>query len=116
MRSFLHTLLLLSSLLSLAAFAALDRIDPTPVNTPAEKEYIRRVVAALQARHDAVDELLAGRQTFSETAARFRQVAAEDPNDVMRHLRTFNSGRSDAELYYLHVILYVEAARSRDPR
>jgi hypothetical protein len=60
-------------------------------------------------RLEAVEELLAGRRSLSETAARFRELTEESPFDTLQGLRISHPGYSDDELHYVHVLAFVEA-------
>ena len=73
------------------------------------KEDLKVLAQSARERTELVDELVAGQRTLFETAARFRELSAESPVDLLRYLRMFHPNRSDDELHYLHVLMYVEA-------
>jgi hypothetical protein len=78
----------------------------------AERQRLEELSRTADKRSEAVRELLAGRRSLPETAARFRQLTEECPFDTMQRLRTCYPGYSDDELHYVHVLAFVEAHRS----
>jgi hypothetical protein len=73
-----------------------------------------RVVAG---RRDAVDDLLKGKANLAETAARFRHLAADDPNNIFRWLRQeFPTASCEEELHFRHVLLFAEARHKETAR
>ena len=59
-------------------------------------------------RAQMVEELVAGRRSLFEAAAFFRALSEQSSIDLLHYLRMFHPGRSDEELYYLHVLMHVE--------
>jgi hypothetical protein len=59
--------------------------------------------------------LLAGRIDLKEAAARFQEITAADLNDILPLLRLLHPGRTDAEIYYLHVIMYLQGRAIAEP-
>jgi hypothetical protein len=107
MRPFIPALVVVAGACALAGLGSLDNVDPV-INDQSQVPLVEAKIATMKARSEAVDEMLAGRLTFAETAERFRQLTAEDPSDCMRWLRMIYPDCSDDELYYRHVILYAE--------
>lgn len=85
----------------------------SPVEDEADREHrvrkLEQMRRACEARMAALDDLLTGRRSLSQTAATFRELTNECPFDVLPALRNLHPGASDDELHYLHVIHYVEA-------
>jgi hypothetical protein len=74
---------------------------------------LRRELAELEQlarkRAQIVEELIAGQRSLFEAAAGFRELSEASSDDLLRYLRMFHPGRTDEELYYLHVLMHVEA-------
>jgi hypothetical protein len=70
---------------------------------------LKALAQSAQERTELVEELVAGQRSLFETAARFRELSAESPVDLLPYLRIFHPGHNDDELHYLHVLMYVEA-------
>jgi hypothetical protein len=107
MRPLIPTLLVVAGACCLASLRAVDHLDSN-IDDQSEVAAAKAKILVMKARSDAVEELLAGRLSFPETAERFRQLVANDPSDPLRWMRMFYPGCSDGELYYRHVILYTE--------
>lgn len=107
MRPIIPILLVVVGACSLASLGVVDQIDPM-LDDQSQVASVQAQIAVIKARHEAVEELLAGRLTFTDTAERFRQLAANDPCDCLRWLRIYCPDCSDDELYYQHVILYTK--------
>jgi hypothetical protein len=115
MRAFVEIVLIFICLLSFVLVVV--EINPvTLTEDDGYRERVRSAHAAMMARHAAVDELLADRITLSEAAARFRETTATDLNEVMPFLRQLQPGRTDAEIYHLHVLMYLKGRAIEDPQ
>jgi hypothetical protein len=72
------------------------------------------LMEVIEKRYEAADDLLMQRKTIPQTIARFRELAQDDPIDVLRALRdTFPDAASDDDLFFMQVISYVETQASR---
>jgi hypothetical protein len=98
-------------LLAAMAISLLGTLDPRCDHRTDEerRQDLRALAQSACERTEWVDELVAGRRSLFETAARFRELSAESPVDLLPYLRIFHPDRSDEELHYLHVLMYVEA-------
>jgi hypothetical protein len=68
----------------------------------------------IEQRYLAADDLLGGRKTVAETVARFRDLADEDPLDVLQALRgTFPDATTDDDLFFMQVYHYAETQAQR---
>jgi hypothetical protein len=74
----------------------------------------RAVERSRRAKCQAANELVAGRLTLWEAAARFREVTVR-PRECVVLLRSFRHGASDDELFCRCVIEYVESELAADP-
>jgi hypothetical protein len=61
-------------------------------------------------RHAAIDDWIAHRRTFDETVARFQELAAEDPFDVIAWLRPHYPGCTEQQLHERHVLIYAQGS------
>lgn len=80
-----------------------------PTSDDARQQELAALAHSARERTDAVNELVEGRRSLFQAVIRFRQLSAESPVDLLPYLRIFHPGRSDDELHYLHVLMYVEA-------
>jgi hypothetical protein len=86
-----------------------------------QADAIRRTELLIQLsrlRYAAIDELVSGQQTVHQTAAVFRNIAAEDPGDLHSLLRTNFPECSEEGIYYRQVQCYVHTRgleRKLDP-
>jgi hypothetical protein len=72
------------------------------------------LMEVIEKRYDAADDLLMHRKTIPQTVARFREIAQDDPIDVLRALRdTFPDAASEDDLFFMQVISYVETQAAR---
>jgi hypothetical protein len=117
MRFLIRSMLPATAFLGLvASFSVPDPgVGPRPEDARAAAERTAALRRVINARYEAVDELLEGRQSFAATAARFQALASEDPGgDVATYLRKiYPEYAQDDDVYYLHVVFYVDA-RLRD--
>jgi hypothetical protein len=65
-------------------------------------------------RARVIEELIAGRPSLFEAAARFRELSAESPVDGLHFLRMYHPRCSDDELHYLHVLMHANGACRRN--
>lgn len=91
----------------------LSRDDPDGVDQAERRQKIAALTQIVANRHKAVDELLAGRQSLVQTVARFRELTAQSEFDVLPYLRHLHPGVADEELYYRHVLMYVQSNPNR---
>lgn len=77
----------------------------------AEHQRLDELSQTAAKRSEAVRELLEGRRSLVETAARFRQLTEECSFDTIPSLRTSYPGYSDEELHYVHVLAFAESQR-----
>lgn len=111
-----------ATLMVLVTFALPTLVPPTldPVDSPSERldrEQRLQLMMELGAeRIQAVDDLLAGKKTFKQTASRFRDLAIDDPLDVAELLRLCHpTDCPENELFYRQVLYYTSTrVRSRD--
>lgn len=101
----------LTTLLAITTFALPDLTPPECLDTPGERENreqrLRGMMEVGAERIGAVDELLSGKRTLRQTALRFRDLALEDPLDVMELLRLCHPADCDeSELFYRQVLYY----------
>src|SRR5262245_51632993 len=107
-------------ILVVASSAVLESITPFPDSDAEERricqERTRALAAVCRARQAAIDDFLAHRTTLEETVQRFREIARDDPFDVVANLRLCYPGESEEELYHRHVANYLNSALSERDR
>jgi hypothetical protein len=114
MRAILH--ITLAAACVLAFLLGLSRFDAVPLTViDPDNERWSQAFEIMKARHETVEALYAGRLTLADAAARFEALSAADPYDAMAWLRTMNPGRSDSEIYFIHVLFYVDTQAHGDP-
>jgi hypothetical protein len=111
MRATLEILVVLACLASLA----IPLVDLGPMSEDDQQNRFQKLQASAKARHEAIDELYAGRLTLAQAAARFEEITAQESYDVMHWVRTVQPNYSDQELYYVHVLMYAEARVNSAP-
>jgi hypothetical protein len=98
----------------LASFSVPEPVGPGPEDARLAAKRTAALRRVIDARFEAVDELLEGRQSFAATAARFQTLAAEDPGDAATYLKKiYPEYAQDDDVHYLQVVFYVDA-RSRE--
>jgi hypothetical protein len=107
MRSFIPISLIVAGACVLTTLAVLEEFEQS-TDDVSQVPLVKAKMAIMTQRAEAVEDLLAGRRTFAETANRFKQLTGEDPTDSMRWLKMIYPDCCDEELYYRHVILYTE--------
>jgi hypothetical protein len=74
--------------------------------TPEEKRVFRERLAACEARIKAVEDLLIGQRTVTDTAEQFRMIAVRQ--DLMHYLRVLCPGCSDNQSIHRQILWYTE--------
>jgi hypothetical protein len=112
--------LIVAPVILLAALAAgelvvLPLIDETPPLSPKPVPdmvavRVRALEQVLQKRREAIRRLFGGQSTLLETAAQFRDIAVDDPCDVLRLLRRLHPDVTTVdELYCRQVLSYIRS-------
>jgi hypothetical protein len=74
--------------------------------TPEEKRVFHERLTAYEARVKAVEDLLIGRRTLTETAEQFRMIAVKQ--DAMQHIRVWYPGCSDNQVIHRQILVYAK--------
>ena len=105
-------LLVCVTVVAIAVSSAFPYLSKCIVEQDDDSAQTRRQLTVNQvvvnARYEAVEKLLSGDSSLSQTVRRFRELVQDDPLDVVVALGMVYPDCTEDERFYLHVLAYAE--------